>query len=294
MKHCVLALLLLASGVLRAEVKVNRQDFKPDEESRKIYWAQPIRFWGGKYINDPAMRFSLLTLSNAKTSFVFYINGKLDGERWPAAIGMARPSEANWYINSFFTFNIDKITPAECHVEIVEVPGDGSSGSFILRYSHPKLQAELKLTLLDDDDKLLMEFTPAKIDSAASGYMVRLLCYPSSLAGGSEPGRALRKREARTPARTLNEARHTLTPEDYWILFYDNYFDVRENRGDGPCALLFNPTQTIRSECSIANYGCQTFLYYPMAQSASFVLWDLKGWSNQAAIEFMNALKVKF
>ena len=297
MKYPII-LLVLAAMTVQAEVKVDKLELKgADEASKTAYFAQPIRLWGsGEFMTDPAERVTLVSMSNAKTAFVFSLNGKLTADqRLPASIGMLKPSNANWYANSFFNFEVDKITASECNAEILNAVGGPEFGSFTVRFTNPELQADLKITLRDDDDKLLLEFTPKAANPAVRNYRIGLVCYPSSYGGDFAAGMKLRQREAMTPVRTLPQASsdYRLTPQDCWVLFYDNYFDVKANRGEGPCAFLFNPKEAVSVDVNISNYACLSTLWYPMNQPAFLILWDFNGWSNDGAKDYLKKLKIE-
>ncbi len=289
----------MAAMTAQAEVRVDKLELKgADEESKKAYFAQPIRLWGtGKFMTDPAERVTLVSMSNAKTAFVFSLNGKLTADkRWSTTIGMLKPSHANWFSSSFFNFEVDKITDKECGAEIMNAAGSPESGSFIVRFTSPRLQADLKITLPDNDDKLLLEFTPKVAKPTEPNYRIDLLCYPGSYGGSYAAGEKLRRREAMTPVRLLPQtgSSYRLTPQDCWVLFYDNYFDIKDNRGEGPCAFLFNPKEAVRVDINVGNYACLSRLWYPINQPAFLILWDFNGWSNDAAKDYLKKMKIEF
>lgn len=299
MKTPAILLLCLTAGLLHAEVKVSNLELKGgDENSRKAYMAQPVRIWGSSgYHTNPQERVNLITLSNAKCSFLLNLNGKLDPQgNLNAKLGMMLPSSANWYANEFFSFDVNGITTANTTVEITNISSGTDKGSVSFLYTGKNFTAALTITLADNDDKLMLEFKPDCRDAAQKTCKISFLCYPSSLAGGWQAGLKLRKREALTSMRTLTESDKYVPLENNepWILFYDLNFDVKDNRGEGPCALLFNPKECVRKEVLVGNYSCNLNFWYPMNKAAQFILWDFNKWSNESACKYMKELNIQF
>ena len=300
MKKTFLLLFSLAAGFLHAEVRVSNLELKGgDEASRKAYLAQRVRIWGyAKYPEDPRERIDLVTLANTRCSFLLKLHGRVDplGKRH-AQLGMLEPSSANWYANEFFSFNVNGVSTSEASVEIVKLSSGTDRGSVTFLYSGRDFTAELTVTLADNDDKLLLEFKPECLgDKQKSTCEVSFHCYPSSQAGGWQEGLRLRRREAMTPVRTLPENGKYISLEDGepWILFYDLAYDAKDNRGEGPCALMFDPKECISKEVMIGNYACGLKFRYPMNTTAHFILWDFHNWSNGNARRFMNSLVYEY
>ena len=300
MNKTLLPILLLASGFLHAEVRVSNLELKGgDEASRKAYFAQSVRLWGhSKYPKDPQERINLVTLANARCSFLLKLQGRIDSQgKLHAQLGMLKPSSANWFGNGFFSFNVNGVSPSDASVEIVNMSSGPDRGSVTFLYSGKDFTAKLTVTLADNDDKLLLEFKPEYRGASAQKKTceVSFLCYPSSYAGGWKAGLRLRKREALTPLRTLSENGKyiSLGNGEPWILFYDLAFDVKDNRGEGPCALMFDPKECVSKKVVVENYACGLKFQYPMNTAAHFILWDFHGWSNESARQFMNSLVFK-
>ena len=134
---------------------------------------------------------------------------------------------------------------------------------------------------------------------------MHLTAYPSSSVGGYAAGLETRNREGLTAKRTLSRQERedktggimvNLEKDEPWVLFYDKYFDVAENRGEGPCAALFSPKEAITATANITNYPCILKISYPADNkpvSSHIVLWDFNGMTNQAAAEYMKALEIQ-
>ena len=301
MNKTLLPILLLASGFLHAEVRVSNLELKGgDEASRKAYFAQSVRIWGySGYPEDSRERIHLITLANTRCLFLLKLSGRTDPqERLHAQLGMLKPSSANWYANEFFSFSVNGVSPSEASVEIVKLNSGTERGSVSFLYSGRDFTAELTVTLADNDDKLLLEFKPESRGDAAQKNTceVSFLCYPSSHAGGWQAGLQLRRREALTPVRTLPDSGKSVSlgNDEPWILFYDLAYDVKGNRGEGPCALMFDPKECISREVMIGNYACGLKFRYPMNMASHFILWDFHNWSNESARCFMNSLVYEY
>jgi len=285
----VFSLGMMSAGVLAA-VTVEKIELKPgDETAKKAYFAQKIRFWGtNEYKASPEHYNTLLTLTNAKIQFAFRLEGKIvDGKPRKVAVGMFRPSIYNWYSGGFIEVIANKQNLTDGEFELAEFKGGAESGYALLRYTGPEVSGTLRLELADNDDKLQVKFTPspAKI---LRGYQLVLISYP-----GAYGEKENRKREIQTNTGTAENGKKELTKSDCWAVFYDSYYDRKENRGDGCCAFLFNPKEIVSGTLR-AGYGCIAYLNYPPHQEANLILWDFKKWSAEDAIAYMKKLSVQF
>jgi len=298
--------LALSCGAACAQVEVETMVLRgANKRDREAYFGQSIRFWGtGKYPDDPSFLAHLIRMSSGRADFVLWRRGKTDPATgaWLACLGMCRPSSANWYQNGFYDVVINGRKATASKTEAVEAEG-GAEGRVAIAWDHPDARVVLAITLLADDDKLLLE-TVLEPRAEFAEYQIRLLCYPSCMKGGYRPGLMLRKREACTPTRALvrpenpsntGAVKAELTPDEPWVLFYDNYFDPGLNRGDGPCAACWHPGEAKRAAVSVGNYNCDLTLTYPRdVASTHLVLWDFGGTSNRAAKAYMGSLEVSF
>jgi hypothetical protein len=149
--------------------------------------------------------------------------------------------------------------------------------------------------LHDRDDKLLLTVT---LPSGA-GRLVRLQCYPSSMAGGYRPGRALRHRHSVTAVREIvlgddDHARTTeLTAGEPWALFMDDHFDAAEQRGRGPCAALYLPHEVSEAVLLTGNYACRLDLRpLPETRTLHLALWEFPGLPNAEAVHYMRGIEL--
>lgn len=288
-------LLLAAVSSLLSEVAVQRFDLTDSEAARSSYMALPFGIWGsGKYRPDPAQRITIILLSNSRRSYALQLSGTETADsRWLATLGMPHPSKANWYVQEFVSFQCGTIKSSLCHVEILECRSGKEQGMIQLRYSKDDFAARVEIILLEDDNRLLFAMHLESAPPNIASYQLDFLCYPSSFGGGYEAGKESRKREAQTSGRTLTPGGTVLLEDDeYWVCFYDKYYDVTQNRGEGPCAILFNPRQAQCAEARISAYACSLGLSFPIQESAFLMLWDFNGWGNRPALEYMKALKI--
>ena len=299
------ALVTAWSAVCAADVNVREWVFRGgDAKGRAAHFAQDHRFWGsGRYPKDRAFLGKMYRLSSGKTDFMLWLPGKVDAKTgaWRSAVGMGRPSKANWYQNGFYEVRIGRKSNHEFPTEIVAAKGGADRGTVTAQWRHPKALIRTTFILLDGDDKLLVktEVTPA---GKAVAYTVKLTAYPGSMAGGYRRGLALRDREAMTPKRMIARppkpnnrgvVKTTLNKDEPWVLFYDKHFDVAANRGEGPCAAVYSPAEA-RATAIVENYSCRLILSYPAkARASHLALWDFHGMTNAAAKDYMRSLVVE-
>ncbi len=273
-----------------AAANVKKIEITPDDASKKAYFAQPVRIWGTHGYKAAADSYNaLVTLSNAKTSFVFHLQGKmLNGIPHAVQIGMVRPSVFNWYAGGFVTVRFAKTQLLDGNLAFGEIKAakDGSSACAEFKYTSGEYAGTIRMELADDDDKLAMTFTPT---GKKSPYELSLVAYP-----GAYGEKNLRKREIATTANgRCTDGKYVLDKKDCYVVFYDSYYDSGNGRGDGCCAFLFNP-QEISAGTIRCGYGCTAYLSCKPGVSANLVLWDFKKWSAGQARDYMKNLNVKF
>ena len=289
-----LLLFLLATASVMGASVVTKFEIKGDDSTaKKDVFAQNLHIRHSKLITDPAQRTIALRFSNRVKSYVLLIQGKVDVQgKLYGTVGMAEPSNANFYSNGFISFHLNGVSDREFEISDIEVEDETGK----ITWRHGSDEAVLTIFLPENDDKLLLEFSPDLEVEKHENYMLQLLMYPSSYAGGSKAGSALRNREGVSTKRVFSEDGKwvPLDADEPWIVFSDKYFDPAENRGDGPCAVLFNPKQTVRREVAISNYACNLRLFYPNKTNAAMLLWDFKGVTNADALESMKSIHLEF
>ena len=257
---------------------------------------QRVRIWGTHgYLKDKNHRDALVTMSNSKISFSFHIIGKKTASgKINAQIGMIRPSHYNWYAGGFINFKAGRLHSKKMDFEIGKIVNNEEVGSIEFKYKANGFSGVMKFTLLEDDDKLLISFTPSNVAATIKEYVINLEAYPSSYGGSWKKGAELRKREALTSSGKVFKGRRLMGKDDNWVLFYDKYFEVISKRGHGPCAFMYNPKTVNKVKINVGNYAVRSELYYRPTAVATLIIWDLKGWTNKKAKEYMNKLNVRF
>lgn len=293
----LLLFVALVTGTLQAQVTVSCLDLVDSEDARTRYLALPFKLWKpGQYRMDPATRTSVITLNNNLCGFGLTLSGKenVDGS-WSASLGMPWPTQANWFNHSFLTFAAGELKSSQCHVQTGECNSGPQSGTAQINYTAQDFAASLQFTLLNEDDRLLLAFTVTKAPAGVQEYQLEFLCYPGSFGGGYQQGRDTRKRRVSTAEKAWapGENQGNLEKSEAWVCFYDEYYDVDKNRGEGPCAALYNPMHTSAARVIAGEYASHLRLTYPVHQTAWVMLWEFKGWGNRAALEFMQALQIK-
>lgn len=260
-----------------------------DEAAKKSYFSQPIRFWGTHdYKIEQDSYETLLVLSNAKIQYAFRLQGKIvDGKLRNVAICMLRPSIYNWYAGGFVEVLAGDQALTSGEFQLLELKAGTDYGEVTLEYRSSTLSGSFRFGLSDDDDKLQLIFTPSLAENLQS-YQLVLTAYP-----GTYGEKDKRERRLVTNASDVEMKRRDLTGEDYWVVFYDSWYDRKNNLGDGCCAFLYNPKVIISGSLQ-AGYGCIAKLNYPSTQIAALLLWDFKGWASEDAIQYLKPLSVQF
>ncbi len=168
-------------------------------------------------------------------------------------LGMPAPINANWYCQAFPAIHVDGES-------LHDRPGSFRA----IRHAGPDVLAEgtwqsskgpvlLRLLLRARDDKLFMQVAlPPK--NKAQQLEVKLNAYPQ---GFPEP----RARRAATAAQDIAaSARIDLAElQQPWILLYDELYD-KDDRGGGPCGLVYVPQEVDSAVTSLGSYGVTTTL----------------------------------
>lgn len=284
MKKIILLLCLLSAVLSGKEVTVQRLSFDSSPEGKKRYLAQPYTWWGrGQFPVKSDEKGEIITLTNNRTRYVFFIFGKVakDGT-WTPEIGMTKPSKANWATGGFLNFSSGKINRKKCGLKI----SGAEKGGFTLNFTAPGYQASCRIELKKDDDRLYVLFdTP-------TNTMVEFTTYPSSYGGSYSKGKALRKRYAVTNTRRIESGNHLpLNKKEKFVFLADSYFDPAQNRGEGPCGIIFD-LRKYSGRVSVQNYAC--LLRFTGKGKMPFILLDFNGVSNAEGEKYMKELPVTF
>ena len=284
MKKSIFAIGLLSCMTFTASAAVNVSALElkhGDKAAEKAYFAQPHRIWDThSYKTKESDYNALIELRNSKVKFVFHLAGKMkDGKPVGVTVGMTKPSIYNWYAGGFIVIH----GTGKSVFSIGETQSGDKSGFVELHYKGT-FSGILRLELMDNDDKLLVTFTP---ENKTLPYRIDLYAFPGHYGNAKKPYRKVftSAGEIETPKK--------LTEQESWAVFYDTYYDRKLKRGDGCCAFLFNPNET-ETVTLRAAYACVAILSYKKGTSAHLILWDFKGWSSDQAKEYMQKLNISF
>ena len=262
---------------------VNVVDFDSSEEGKKRYLSQPYYWWGkGKFPVKPGQRGRIVSLTNERTKYVFFLFGDEESDgSWHPAIGMLKPSKANWGATDFMDFSFGEQSMKDCAVTLET----HSESGFTLSFTTPSYEAKCRMEIRENDDRLYMLFT------ASDETKVRLTCYPSSYAVNYRQGKELRKRYAVTNLRRIlmGGKKESLSEKEYYVFFGDTYFDPAENRGEGPCGVIFDPGK-MKAMISVQNYPC--YFYFSGKGEMPIILFDFHDTSNSEGERIMRELPV--
>ena len=204
------------------------------------------------------------------------------------------PGSENWYGSGFIVAMLGAAKSGACPVTMSLIEHGPERGVVKVTWDMPDGIVEALLELRSGDDKLLLTVKLPEGKWRAA----RLLCYPSSFAGGYRQGKAIRKRHSFAATRdiTLGEkhgVNTTLADVEPWVLFADDHFDVAHNRGSGPCAALYFPHEVSKATAATGNYSCYlTLVPKPDVAALHIVLWDFTGVSNEDALEYMRSIEL--
>ena len=285
----VLTLICAISALISsAAVTVQLIELKPgDEAAKKAYFALPrnCRLWGTKGYKPSDKQYNaILVMRNDKVNFAFHLRGNMvDGTPRGVQIGMISPTHFNWYAGGFVDIKSGKKLLNSGKFSVKETKS-GDAGIAILDYSEGAFNGTITLALADNDDKVGFVFTPA---DKTLRFSVQLTAYP-----GEYGNAKLRKRVVYTNT-GKGENPKKLTPQDFYCVFGDEYYDIAQKRGRGCCAFLFNPKEIIPGSTIRCGYACTAYLYFNKGSNASFVFWDFAGKSLAEALEYMKNIQLQ-
>lgn len=269
-----------------------------DEAGNKL--ASELGFnllgYGKNYPKDQDTQCRLILLENSRIKYGLWLRGKISEGRFYSPVGMCFPSQANFHAKGFLKIMADQFDSTAVPFQVTcSTAPDNNSVS--LSWRVPPVSCDAIFTLPENSDMLLLKISFADSSGKRNAYTVALICYPSSFGGGNKQGSELRKREAMTSKQiltvTAGEAnRYVLSKDEAWVLFYDRYFDYAQNRGDGPCSIIFNPAKTLTAEVYLG-YACQSLLTYPVNTDAEIILREFYRITNASAIKDMQSLTIK-
>ena len=262
---------------------VNVVDFDSTDEGKQRYLSQPYYWWRkGLFPVKPGQKGSIVSLTNERTKYVFFLFGNVESDgKWHPAIGMLRPSVANWSRIDFLDFSFGKKQNMKnCAVTLKT----HSKSGFTLIFTAPGYEAKCSMEIRENDDRLYMLFT------ASDETKVKLTCYPSSYGVNYREGKKLRKRYAITNLRRIAMGKHVLlSKKEDRVFLGDSYFDLTQNRGEGPCGVIYDPGK-MKASVSVQNYPC--YFYFTGKGEMPIILFDFHNTSNSEGERIIRDLPV--
>lgn len=182
-------------------------------------------------------------------------------------IGMPRPADYNWYGGGFMDLKINGKTIGDRMVQVFGGRSLGDRGYVDYVFDDPQAIVRIRFVGLAGGDCLYTQILlEPKVEIKQLSLALR--CYPGGFVNGPS-------RHALTPTRDLPVGRATLDLEqEWWLNFYD------ETR-DGPCSVLWVPSQAEQVSANVGTYGSETaFTLKPMLRDFRFVFFDHTGLKN--------------
>ena len=251
--------------------------------------GEPYVIEGGSHEGHQALQWPLLELGATQPPYALRYNVCADRDAhagmigvWPRegglAVGMPRPTGANFYSGGFVDVRLDGISIGPHKATIERLTWDGATG---YRFTWRPPAATVALTFIGRDgaNHLLMHGEIAS-DIPLNSAEVTLRCFPSSFA---EP----RERVVRTAQRELPAgARVLLEPGEWWALCADKHFDEADLPAEsrGPCAFAYDPAQVARATIDVGAYQVSaSFELLPDQPSFDVALWEFPDLANDDA-----------
>ena len=231
-----------------------------------------------------------VTLQTGATAYTFLISGCQDpshGGKHPCAegnFGMPAPSAANWYWGGFLRILVNGSDVTACDIRDVRVLEDGERGAFQVVWAHPDAEVGHRLMLRSGSNHVdgYLVWRP-RAGAVIQSVSLALTCYPSFFTAARH-----RRGERHCQTPRIDQAEPTtleVNPaEDTYLYYYDAVFDVARGEGDGPCALVLDPTPVRGGRVSIGDYAVLTTVdLAPEAREVRLALYDFTGLANAAA-----------
>lgn len=201
--------------------------------------------------------------------------------------------DAGWYINGFVNIMIDGISIAD-FIPRVNSEEQDASGKALFSWETPfgEVKIEISVTLGEPFLTLLISLPNLQ---TTKGTAITFLCYPSRLVAEKHD------RFCATTSATMSHWNgndwQTLSPNDFWILYGDHYWDKKvpelQNACSGPCAITFLPNQYESVALQVHNYEIFTRFVSRTDGQYYFLIWPSFNIANDQSIEKMRSLILK-
>lgn len=198
-------------------------------------------------------------------------------------IGMPAPSAENWYHSGFLFIAVNGHDLGTVPLSSMVASEQGRRGMVDMVWHHPVASVRARFAGLCGDDKLMVEIAVEPRQDIRS-ITVQARCYPSFFTAWHHRKGA---RRVKTPSKLIQEGQTVaLEPSaNWWLLYYDEVFDVAKGEGVGPCAMAFLPDEAEAVKVRVGDYAVDTTIRYGSSvRRIRLAFWDMKGSTNADAL----------
>lgn len=274
---------------LEGDVALLDRKLEQGKAGRTTVVAPPL----SKQAEGQGFRFeSKMTVSDFLTSYVlrYAIHEEPEGVyrrcQWHfgSGLGKTAPSYRNWYDAGFIDVEVDGKSLEACKASFTSVKGERGSERLVGRWDGATAMVTLTFDL-SKSGALIIDGQVAPKQELHSLRVV-LWCIPGAGWGEWKD----MDKWLTTPTRDVqHDQRVKLDPaKEDWVLYYDKTYDVPRDKAEGPCAMMFVPSQVSDVEVDLAGYVVTTFLTYPReCRRFRLAVWDLHGMKNEEAVRYI-------
>jgi len=201
-----------------------------------------------------------------------------------SGLGLVRPSSANWYRGGFIDVRVNGHSVGLYKPNLSRVTY--RSGAVAVKATWRMQGGTVALTFVQVPDEEFIRVLGEIADTEVNSLEVRLRCYPSIIrrTGTRVAWTASRRRDR---LGTLAAGRR-----ESWFLLADRQYDcAKTKRGDGPCAVMFAPSEVMEAKAKLSDYAVDVTLRL-RAELRKFhlAIWEFKDWPNQKALDYLRGL----
>ena len=203
-------------------------------------------------------------------------------------IGMPGPHACNWYHSGFLFVILNGQDIGPMPLSSMAAAETGKRAIVDMVWHHEIADVRVRFVGLPGEDHLCCEIA-LEPKQEIKTLDVRLLCYPSFFTAAYGRNGA---RRIKTPVTLVLQDKQATLPaaESWWACYYDEVFDVANNEGDGPCAMMFAPEEADKISFNCGDYGVTTAISYkPTARKLRFAFWDFVKRTNADVLATMPA-----
>ncbi len=200
-------------------------------------------------------------------------------------IGMPGPNTCNWYHGGFLRLVLNGKDIGNAPLSSMYVAETGTRGIVDLVWSHDLADVRVRFIGLPDSDRIYCEIA-LEPRQELTEITVRTRCYPSYF---TSHFKRVGARRIQTSGIKVKEGESIDAPasDSWWMVYYDEVFDVARGEGHGPCAMLIDPAEASSTRFAPGGYAVETLVRYrPDARRLHLAFWDFKGKTNAYALAY--------